>query len=80
MEYKNYIKNRIWHTDFADADKEKYVMMVDEITETVIKEYDIKQDKYGITYNVVRNMVHNLMACLLDSEKSELTLEWFYRK
>lgn len=80
MEYKNYIKNSILHTDFVNADKEKYIMMVDEITESAIKEYNIKPDKYGITYYVVKNMVYNLMACLLDNEEGELTLEWFYIK
>ena len=80
LEFKSYIKNGIWFTDYVDADKEKYVLMINEITDTAIKEYKIKQDKIGIAYYVVRNMAHTLMASLIDNEGGELTLKWYYRK
>jgi hypothetical protein len=70
------MKNGIWYTDFVENDMETYNVMVDEITEAAIREFNIKQDKFGATYYVVRNMVHSLLACLLE----ELTLNWYYRK
>lgn len=80
LQYKSYMKNGIWYTDFVENDMETYNVMVDEITEAAIREFNIKQDKFGATYYVVRNMVHSLLACLLDNNGEELTLNWYYRK
>lgn len=80
LRYNSYIRNGIWHTDFIENDEEKYNVMVDEITETAIKELNIKKDKFGATYYVVKNMTHSLLGCLLDSDEEKLSLEWYYRK
>ena len=80
LRYNSYTRNGIWHTDFIENDLEKYNAMVSEITETAIQEFNIKEDKYGVTYYVVKKMAHTLMACLLDSNGEELTLNWHYRK
>lgn len=80
LRYDSYIRNGIWHTDFVENDEEKYNVMVDEITEAAINEFNIKQDKYGATYYVVRNMTHSLLGCLLDSNEDALSLGWYYRK
>jgi len=80
LRYDSYIRNGIWHTDFIENDEEKYNVMVDEITEAAIREFNIKQDKFGATYYVVRNMTHSLFGCLLYSNEDELSLGWYYWK
>lgn len=68
------------HIDFLENEDDKYNVMVDEITEAAIKEFNIKQDKFGATYYVVRNMTHSLLGCLLENNEERLSLGWYYKK
>lgn len=80
LRYNSYFRNGIMHIDFLENEDDKYNVMVDEITEAAIKEFNIKQDKFGVTYYVVRNMTHSLLGCLLENNEERLSLGWYYKK
>ena len=45
-----------------------------------IQELCPHKDAFGATYYVIRNMVHSLLGCMLDSDGDNLKYECLYRK